>query len=934
MENVRPRVASDHPAVIDSQRSTSAIQSSTTMEIDDDESSTNRSTIAHCRACDKPFGEFFNGWSKVTGSYYLPSLPGSYTVSLHPKGKPKPASAESALVGCTIQPLVCNNCDDTLGIVCKSAPDSKRAYAGREFFKLPRLQLRSDLTGNPVHAIIEESHSPQGDPEEPKQPARAMETPGDHRIVTASKPSHTAISSSTPPVPKDHDELRRHSHAASRQPSSHVPPQKATAQNYESAPAPVPNRHHDRAVPLASPINGHTHANGLSGSGAYPSHIMVKLDAIDRLQTQVNLNRATLESCTRDMSRLENMVTRLQQSFQESFDIMRAEFITSRQHVAQAAASVPQGDRLDDQALEVFTATLSNVAGKANEVDSLKVQMELIKRKLRRLEENGASGAAQGREAPYSGQPRERSMHRTPINQAMTPTILHQTPPSRPDGRSHQIQDFRHDHGHSYHSVGAAQSQYRPEGGNHSHSLETEVASSGWVSVNPSAKRGLPNGVDGRSDTKGTPIGSPKRLKLAPLESRHVHEAASRTEQIRYEQRMETEEPSPYVPSQSQTQSQSQLQPQSQSQSHYRRVSYDSYPDSTNQSSFVPYTADQPPDDSWRPESQRAVSNPAHPTPRGRGRGRGGRPRKSLPVEVHTIRSTPEWERDGWSASHHVGPDGFYHAGRGGLVRRGSSGASGQPPMPLSPGSTIGDPYGHTKKTRTKPIRNPDGVLIRKDGRPDMRSQSSAANLRKVHARKEEERRMDGGSGSGLATAITSVDGHSPGDSHEGSQDMDFTSTQEKRKHIMRQMFPNGVDEQRGRLYSAEQYFPHHNHSPPAIQASTSRSDMSISDRGSLGSFEAEGDDGAQTPAMTIGERPVDIEVTEGVIEDSQASARKSVSRPEVGETMTDRSSVVEKLPGKESHAIRELVREVPSSTQSSMVTTNASLATTMSPPT
>jgi hypothetical protein len=44
------------------------------------------------------------------------------------------------------------------------------------------------------------------------------------------------------------------------------------------------------------------------------------------------------------------------------------------------------------------------------------------------------------------------------------------------------------------------------------------------------------------------------------------------------------------------------------------------------------------------------------------------------------------------------------------------------------------------KKTRTKPIRNSDGVLIRKDGRPDMRSVSSANNLRKVHAKKEAEK--------------------------------------------------------------------------------------------------------------------------------------------------------------------------------------------------
>ena len=44
------------------------------------------------------------------------------------------------------------------------------------------------------------------------------------------------------------------------------------------------------------------------------------------------------------------------------------------------------------------------------------------------------------------------------------------------------------------------------------------------------------------------------------------------------------------------------------------------------------------------------------------------------------------------------------------------------------------------KKTRTRPIRNAEGVLVRKDGRPDMRSVSSAANLRKVHAKKEAER--------------------------------------------------------------------------------------------------------------------------------------------------------------------------------------------------
>ncbi|KAF4546959.1 Hypothetical protein D9617_86g041460 [Elsinoe fawcettii] len=44
------------------------------------------------------------------------------------------------------------------------------------------------------------------------------------------------------------------------------------------------------------------------------------------------------------------------------------------------------------------------------------------------------------------------------------------------------------------------------------------------------------------------------------------------------------------------------------------------------------------------------------------------------------------------------------------------------------------------KKSRTKSKRNANGILIRKDGQSDMRSLSSAQNLRKVHAKKGKER--------------------------------------------------------------------------------------------------------------------------------------------------------------------------------------------------
>jgi hypothetical protein len=144
--------------------------------------------------------------------------------------------------------------------------------------------------------------------------------------------------------------------------------------------------------------------------------------------------------------------------------------------------------------------------------------------------------------------------------------------------------------------------------------------------------------------------------------------------------------------------------------------------------------------------------------------------------------------------------------------------------MGMSPTQAI-DAYSHTKRSRTKPIRNADGILIRKDGRPDMRSQSSAANLRKVHAKKEEVKREAAMTGvmSGLAgDPIMIAESPASTESHEAER-----STQERADHIMKQMFPRGVEQEKARLYTAQQYFP--SDQSPAGTAATSPVQRSIS---------------------------------------------------------------------------------------------------------
>jgi len=56
-------------------------------------------TKGFCKLCKGGVGDFFNSWIKVTGSYYLPALLGSYSSVLSAKGRQKPASMGTELDG-------------------------------------------------------------------------------------------------------------------------------------------------------------------------------------------------------------------------------------------------------------------------------------------------------------------------------------------------------------------------------------------------------------------------------------------------------------------------------------------------------------------------------------------------------------------------------------------------------------------------------------------------------------------------------------------------------------------------------------------------------------------------------------------------------------------------------------------------------------------
>lgn len=375
-----------------------------------------------------------------------------------------------------------------------------------------------------------------------------------------------------------------------------------------------------------------------------------------------------------------------------------------------------------------------------------------------------------------------------------------------------------------------------------------EAHSSGWAAVNaaPNPKRRLDEPRQSTHDPLAS--ASPKRPRLAPIMPRGTYS-----------------EESSYVPSSVPTSSVTDLY-----RGHSRVPSDGSQPYQLQTPAsanipgrrFIISTQSADSEESWKPESERPMPQGPHGHPHGphghgpgRRGGRGGRARArgargnrgGISIDAHEL-GTPDWERADWTGSQ-ISSNGFYYpthhrprspgeTSRGGAVQdvAGTANAPSEreaefPATPLAvqgpydpftigyPDSAGGQQGSGGKKTRKKPIRNSEGVLIRKDGRPDMRSVSSANNLRKVHAKKEAERaEMDGRtptSARSLAPAgsMSGDEAESLSESPEASARGDDTmaaqsDAQGRHRELMSRMFPSGSDEvSRG---ATERFLPSH----------------------------------------------------------------------------------------------------------------------------
>ncbi|KAF1911609.1 hypothetical protein BDU57DRAFT_590883 [Ampelomyces quisqualis] len=808
-----------------------------------------RSTKGFCKNCGSNIGEYYNSWHKVTRTYYMPALLGSYRNLLKSSGKQKAASRGPGTCG-----------DSPIGFKVIDAPVEKKNYRNRDFFKLGRIELRCEVSPNNYIVVepqediasdlatVEDSDSPSPILR-PGWTEDAMEfdsrpSPSQHARPHHVLPSqqhdrhqyHQALQQvevnrrSLPPPSRSPDALVPLKSVPANAPSNPLPPISPTVRSHtphsaqQSPREPSVGSSTQRDFQMApSQLRSLSEPQNLNGN-TFPRPVgEVSLDAIERLQTQISQNSgelaahtrdirrgeesfqqleatlrrefaAQVQHQTRDIQRVDEAVARLHlemQGMHQALETVRHELAINRAEIQRGAVAPPsQGQSVPDTAIEMMAQQVAVMSHKTSELDNLRVTVEIMKKKIHYLEQGDRPAKPVPAPAPQLNPHAFQSSHSQRV-----PSV-HATPASFPRSNS-PIQTPSNVP--TYQSFDPPSTSTLPEAAHRAQ--PTPNQSSGWASINVGTKRTHTAGMESPGDGAGHVPGTSKRQKVAAADP-HAS----------------------YVPSQ--------IQPSEQSHEHRGSVNSERQfwappatlpgqnpiPESiltsqTQQSSHIPYgTQDGPSDDSWRPESQRITEH----RPRGRGRGagpgsRGGRVRKSMPARVPQL-GTPDWERDDWRgvSESQIGPEGYYnhaaHSGRG-IARRGSGGggrgghaqserATSMGSQGVSPGFSIDsphDPYAHTKKTRTKPIRNQDGILIRKDGRPDMRSQSSAANLRKVHARKEGE---------------ISAQGSPTGPSARAHLDQDApSSVQRKHSAIMGKMFPSGVDELRRQNDYAHQVF-------------------------------------------------------------------------------------------------------------------------------
>ncbi|KAI9875667.1 MAG: hypothetical protein M1830_008133 [Pleopsidium flavum] len=487
----------------------------------------------------------------------------------------------------------------------------------------------------------------------------------------------------------------------------------------------------DEDFPLPADVGGSiARLKALSGDA---------VDALDAQRKDIGRVSAAVESIVKDMNHMKGLMAS-----------MRSEMY------ARPAASLGRQDRavypVDE--LELLTANITSIGAKANEVEGLKLELEMMKRRIKRMEDaNGAMQststlAALSQETPRQSQmarmtgPLARRSLQKPVKKASLPRDLARDADAYRLGTINAQDELGNRGGSASTSQEGLNDNKRPR----SSTLEDifpdsqqDRAGGGGASSSEHGKSQVNSSDQNMADSAPPPVKTPTE--------RH---ASKPTE--------------PFF-------------------------------------SYQVMDVDNPSDDDYRPGSRstagRGTSHSSRGRGRGRGIGRGSKPRKSLTSDRF---ATPPWEKPDWTAEARTNGESTAvttSSRRNGEVsRRGTGGGSFSEPRRAQ----------RQDSSDSKELtRDAEGYSLTPDGKRDG---GSAARPRDERPRDAEGY---------LITAKGKRDGRSqfwadvgaglrP---HPKARNQSEPGSTNRHANIMQQIFPNGTEEGRRKSNLAQQLFSH-----------------------------------------------------------------------------------------------------------------------------
>jgi len=486
-----------------------------------------------------------------------------------------------------------------------------------------------------------------------------------------------------------------------------------------------------------------------TGGGSSPSADIG--DDVAQLKAVSAETAVELEAQRRDIDRVSGVVRRMERDISQMKDLVekiRSEAITRS---AGSALSRREGMGYPVEELELLTANITSVGAKVNGIEGLKLEFEMMKRRIKRMEDANNATQSTSTLAAFP----QHSLRATPVARTTNP-------PEEPTQRKRTESVLHHE-------------EYDE---NYVDPPETESPDDGPTDQILSASRsseGLRDNKRPRSSTLDEPISNNERIEPHG-------DKASGSGYGGSEVQGEVQNPKNTVLPPSVTPAK-------------RRA-----PKATEQ--FYSYDVpiiDNSQDDDYTPYSRSAAVPGASDSPRARGRargrGRGGRSRNSLNARQY---GTPEWEKPDWvdGSDKNEKATGSTTASKrsGGVSRRGTGGGSYSEPRRAQA-------QGSTDRTSSQE----DTEVYR------LTPRSTGGGSSKIRPRDQRQRDSEGY----LLTAKGTRDGRSKFWKDVGaglkpnpnlSEDMRATNSSRHAK-IMQQIFPDGVEEGKRRSNLAQQLF-------------------------------------------------------------------------------------------------------------------------------